>query len=57
MIINRVTIDGYRNTKYTELEFDEPIIILVSPNNLGKSNLLKAIQDGFDLIAKQGIQI
>jgi predicted ATP-dependent endonuclease of OLD family len=57
MIINRVTIGGFRNIEYTVLEFDEPIIFLASQNNLGKSNLLKAIQDGFNLIAKQGIQI
>jgi hypothetical protein len=50
-------VDGFRNIKETTLDFNEAIIVLLAPNNYGKSNLLLAIQNGFDLIAKQGTQV
>jgi len=57
MKITEVIIDGFRNIKNTRLDLSvEPIAVLLAPNNSGKSNLLLAIQNGFDLIAKQGTQ-
>lgn len=58
MRITEIYIDGFRNIKQTRLDFSaEPIIVLLAPNNYGKSNLLLGIQNGFDLIAKQGTQV
>ena len=57
MRITEIFIDGFRNIRNTRLEFKESIIVLLAPNNYGKSNLLLAIQNGFDLIAKQGTQV
>jgi AAA15 family ATPase/GTPase len=58
MKITKVRIDGFRNIKDTQLDFSEkPVIILLAPNNYGKSNLLKGIQEGFELIRKQGTAV
>ena len=57
MKIAEIYIDGFRNIRKTTLNFSlEPIIVLLAPNNCGKSNLLQGIQYGFDLISKQGAQ-
>lgn len=53
MNITEIYVDGFRNIKETRLKFVEPIIVLLAPNNFGKSNLLLAIQNGFDLISLQ----
>jgi len=58
MKIKKITIDGFRNIKNTILDFDEnPIIVLLAPNNRGKTNLLEGIQSAFELISKQGVQV
>jgi AAA15 family ATPase/GTPase len=58
MKIKKITIDGFRNIKNTTLDFDSnPIIVLLAPNNRGKTNLLEGIQSGFELISKQGTQV
>ena len=66
MKITKIKIDGFRNIKDTTLEFtynengdvkDVPIIVLLAPNNRGKTNLLDGIQSSFGLIAKQGVQV
>lgn len=50
MKINRVKVSGFRNIDETELIFND-IIALVSLNNYGKSNLLKAINFGIKFIS------
>jgi len=56
--ITEIYIDGFRNISKTKLDFSvEPLIVLLAPNNCGKSNLLLGIQNGFDLIAKQGTHV
>lgn len=42
MFISKVSIFGYKNIKYTNLEFNR-LIIFIGENNSGKSNLLRAI--------------
>ena len=55
MKITKVYLDGYKNVIDTHLDFGtEPIIILLAPNNYGKSNLLKGIRDGFKFLRKNG---
>lgn len=44
-----VTVSGFRNVAQTTIEFGG-INAIVSPNNYGKSNLLQAIDFGFDFI-------
>jgi len=56
--ITEIYIDGFKNIKNTRLDFTkEPIIVLLAPNNFGKTNLLQAIQEGFSLIRKQGTEV
>ena len=58
MKITEVYIDGFKNVRNTCLNFSkEPIIILIAPNNYGKTNLLQGIQEGFNLIRKQGTEV
>jgi predicted ATPase len=47
--INSITIGGFKNVKKTRLELDS-ICALISTNNYGKSNLMEAIDFGFDFI-------
>lgn len=49
MKINSISVGGFKNLRFTKLEFDQ-ICALISPNNYGKSNLLEAIDFGFDFI-------
>lgn len=49
MKINSITISGFKNLKKTRLELDS-ICALISVNNYGKSNLIEAIDFGFDFI-------
>lgn len=49
MKINRITVSGFKNVKKTRLELDS-ICALISTNNYGKSNLIEAIDFGFDFI-------
>jgi len=49
MKINSVTVGGFKNLNTTRLELDS-ICAIISPNNYGKSNLLEAIDFGFDFI-------
>jgi len=49
MNLKRIYIDGFKNINDVEVELDR-ITALLSPNNFGKSNLLKAIDFGFDFI-------
>lgn len=58
MTITEIKIDGFRNVKDTILDFSiNPILILLSNNNYGKTNLLQGIEEGFGLIRKQGTQV
>jgi len=58
MKITEIRIDGFKNIRDTCLNFsDEPIIILLAPNNYGKTNLINGIQEGFSLIRKQGTEV
>lgn len=47
--INSITVAGFKNIKKTKLEL-ENICAIISPNNYGKSNLIEAIDFGFDFI-------
>ena len=49
MKINSITVAGFKNIKKTRLELDS-ICALISTNNYGKSNLMEAIDFGFDFI-------
>ena len=49
MKINSITVGGFKNLNTTKLELDN-ICAIISPNNYGKSNLLEAIDFGFDFI-------
>jgi AAA15 family ATPase/GTPase len=53
-----IRINGFKNVRDTHLDFsDNPIIVLLAPNNYGKTNLLQGIQEGFGLIRKQGTEV
>ncbi|MCL2855120.1 MAG: AAA family ATPase [Defluviitaleaceae bacterium] len=47
MKILEIYIDGYKNITNTRLRFDKPIVVLISKNNYGKTNLLKGVREGF----------
>ncbi len=49
MKIKSITVAGFKNIKKTRLELDN-ICALISANNYGKSNLIEAIDFGFDFI-------
>ena len=49
MKVNSITVAGFKNIKKTRLELDS-ICTLISTNNYGKSNLMEAIDFGFDFI-------
>lgn len=49
MKINSITVGGFKNLNTTKLNL-ESICAIISPNNYGKSNLLEAIDFGFDFI-------
>jgi len=49
MIIDGITVKGFRNIKNTKLVLDN-MVALVSQNSFGKSNLLIAINFGMDFI-------
>lgn len=44
MYISHITVIGFRNFKYSEIEFNDGINVLIGHNNAGKTNLLKALQ-------------
>ena len=49
MRINQITVSGFKNIRRTKLELDG-ICAVVSPNTYGKSDLIEAIDFGFDFI-------
>lgn len=49
MRIDSITVSGFKNIKKTRLELDG-ICALISTNNYGKSNVIEAIDFGFDFI-------
>lgn len=51
MKIKSVTIGGFKNLKKTKLILSN-ITALISPNNYGKSNLLEAIEFGFEFLSQ-----
>jgi len=58
MKITEIYIDGFKNIRDTCLDFSkEPMIVLLAPNNYGKSNLLLGIQESFGLIRSQGTEV
>ena len=44
MYISHVKIQGFRNFKDSEIEFNDGLNVLIGHNNAGKTNLLKALQ-------------
>ncbi|WP_176786060.1 AAA family ATPase [Desulfosporosinus hippei] len=51
MKLNKISIDGFRNIKMSEIICSE-LVALVSLNSYGKSNLLQAIDFGVDFIRR-----
>ena len=51
MIINKIKIGGFKNIDLVEMSLNN-ITVLVSQNSYGKSNLMQAIDFGFDFISK-----
>jgi len=49
MKIKSITIGGFKNLSRTKINL-EKIVVLVSPNNYGKSNLIEAINFGVDFL-------
>lgn len=44
MLLKKVSIKNFKSIKYIEFDFPESIIlVLVSENNAGKSNIIRAI--------------
>jgi AAA15 family ATPase/GTPase len=55
--VKRIYIDGYRNVKKTMLKLarpDQPITLLLAPNNYGKSNTIGAIEFAANLVRLSG---
>ncbi len=44
MYISHIKIQGFRNFKNTEIDFNDGLNVLIGHNNAGKTNLLKALQ-------------
>jgi len=58
MKITEIYLDGFKNIRDTCLDFSkDPIIVLLAPNNFGKSNLLLGIQESFNFIRSQGTAV
>jgi len=49
MFIKSLTVGGFKNLSTTKINFGK-LIVLASPNNFGKSNLIEAIDFGFAFI-------
>lgn len=43
MYISKIIIEGFRNYKNTEIQFNDGINVIIGHNNAGKTNLLKAL--------------
>jgi predicted ATPase len=52
--VQSIHIDGFRNVHNTKLKFNNPITVLLAPNNYGKTNVLYAIGFAASLIGKSG---
>lgn len=50
MNIREIYIDGYKNIKNTRLNFSKSMVVLLSRNNYGKTNVLNGIKDSFDFL-------
>lgn len=50
MKILEIYIDGYKNIKNTRLSFSESIVVLLSKNNYGKSNVIEGVSFGFKFL-------
>lgn len=48
MYISKISIEGFRNFKKTEVQFNDGINVIIGHNNSGKTNLLKALSLIFD---------
>ena len=48
MYISKVKIQTFRNFNDFEVNFNENVNVIIGPNNVGKSNLLKALSIVFD---------
>lgn len=55
MKLLRVTVSGFRNVAHTTIELGG-ISAIISPNNYGKSNLLQAIDFGFEFMKSSSRQ-
>lgn len=49
MIIKSITIGGFKNLRKTRISL-EKFVVLISPNNYGKSNLIEAVKFGVDFL-------
>ena len=50
--LDRVYIDGFKNLKGVDIDFDEerPTIVVIGQNGTGNSNLIEAITDVFRFV-------
>lgn len=55
MLIHEVYIDGYKNIRNTKLHFSKAMVVLLSRNNFGKTNVLNGIKDGFNFLSKNSL--
>jgi predicted ATPase len=54
MQIDSIYLDGYKNVRDTRLDFSgNPILLLLAPNNYGKTNLVEGIDECFSFLRTQ----
>lgn len=44
MYISHIKIQGFRNFKNSDIEFNDGLNVLIGHNNAGKTNLLKSVK-------------
>lgn len=57
MYISQITINNYRSFQSTTIDFHEGINLLIGQNNVGKSNLLRAMRIIFDNSIKKQLTV
>jgi len=57
MYISKMQINNYRNFKDFSIDFNDGLNVIIGPNNVGKSNLIKAISIVLDSSIKKQLNI
>lgn len=57
MYINSIHIEGFRNFKDSQIEFNEGVNVIIGHNNAGKTNLLKALSLVLDSKSPRKLEI